>query len=370
MRRFGRRGFTLIELLVVIGIILLLLALLLPAIQRIREAANKVVCGDHLRKVGNGIKLYLANNGQYFPTGGGDNPLPRSITRNGVPATKIDQDWGWMYQILPYTENETLWKLRSSNPLAPSKLHAFLMEDQVADMTIRATAIPIYFCPSRRDPMVIDTAEAGRRAMNDYAGNIGCFTFYQEDGVLHSPCADQPYNSDKTSQAFRNGVFIKSRKIGDNAPEKVDLLLHVRDIKDGLSTTLMISEKRVKSNYLNRTQFGDYDGYVAGYIADTLRSGQLPPGLDFDSDHDAVTDRFGSSHPRSVNALFCDGSVRQISYDIPDNLEVCAVWNDFLKIWGVSPLPGPPPNTYFPLTLFQRLCHRSDGGKVELSLLE
>src|SRR5688572_20380207 len=137
MRRFGRHGFTLIEMLVVIAILLLLLALLLPALQRVRESANKVVCADNMRKIGKGIHLYLANNGQYFPTGGGNNPYPRTLTRNGIPATKSDQDWGWMYQILPYLEQEALWKHRSGNPLLPYPDVPWLTFDQEADRAIQ-----------------------------------------------------------------------------------------------------------------------------------------------------------------------------------------------------------------------------------------
>src|SRR5262245_36456269 len=107
MSKPRRNGFTLIELLIVIGIILLLLAMLLPAIQRVREAANKVVCANNLKTIGQGIKLYLASHGGYFPTGGGDNyesiypSPPRGLSSAGVPVFGLSQDWGWMYQILP-----------------------------------------------------------------------------------------------------------------------------------------------------------------------------------------------------------------------------------------------------------------------------
>jgi prepilin-type N-terminal cleavage/methylation domain-containing protein/prepilin-type processing-associated H-X9-DG protein len=382
MRRSGRHGFTLVELLAVIGILLLLIALLLPAIQKVREAANKVVCADHLRKVGKALKLYLANNSQYYPTGGGDNPLPRTIGRNGVPSTKLDQDWGWMYQVLPYMEQGDLWKLRVTNPLVPSKFYG-LPEDTAADLTIQSTPIPEFFCPTRRAPEVIPTPEAGMRAMNDYVGNIGAYSTYDEKDKEHSPCANADgFEIGKPEHPFRNGVFIKSRYIQDKNPAKVDTLIHVRDIKDGFSNTLMISEKRMKTNWVGKPQFGDYDGYVAGYIADTLRSGWRPPARDFEGEKDQVTDRFGSSHPTSMNALFCDGSVRQITYDLPDNKQVVQAYHPYLfKTWGILPLPDGPPAPTVPhtgpypvysieLTLFQRLCHRSDGGTIDMTLLE
>jgi prepilin-type processing-associated H-X9-DG protein len=356
-------------MLVVIAILLLLLALLLPALQRVRESANKVVCGDNLRKIGKAIHLYMANNNQYFPTGGGNNPMPRTLTRNGIPATKLDQDWGWMYQILPYLEQESLWKFRSNNPLITYPQYSWLSYDPEGDRTIQSTPIPIYFCPSRRAPEIIETAEAGRRAMNDYAGNIGCFTFYNEQGVLHSPCADQPDDGAKTGTPFRNGIFIKSQYPGPQKFDKLDSLIHPRDVIDGMANTLLVSEKRMKSNFYGKQQFGDYDGYVAGFIPDTLRAGQLPPALDFETEVDGATDRFGSAHPRSINVLFADNSVRQVTYNIGDHLQLCKVYHPWLGVyWGVT--DQPPGSKMFPLTLFQRLCHRADGGTVDLNMLE
>lgn len=92
---------------------------------------------------------------------------------------------------------------------------------------------------------------------------------------------------------------------------------------------------------------------------------------DFDSQTDIRIDRFGSAHPYSMNALFADGSVRQIRYDVPEKLQVLQVWSPLLEPFKIYPLPSPPyaPNS-MPLTLMQRLCHRSDGGTVELHELE
>jgi prepilin-type N-terminal cleavage/methylation domain-containing protein/prepilin-type processing-associated H-X9-DG protein len=377
----SRRGFTLVELLVVLAILLLLLAMLLPAIQKIREAANKVVCASNLRSIGQAMALYLSDSKQYYPSGGGDNPLPRTLTAAGLPALRRDQDWGWLYQILPYLEHDALWKLRSTNPIVPSYTSPY-GKDPFADDTLMATAIPGYFCPSRRNPQVTQTPEAGLRAMNDYAGNIGCYTFYQEGGVYHSPCANaEGYEEGKPKNPFRNGIFVKSRFFQSQSSQNLDSLIHARDITDGISHTLLAAEKRMNSSLLGKQQFGDYDGYTAGYIADTLRAGQLSPARDFDSNLDIASDRFGSAHPYSMNALFCDGSVRQISYEIPDNRQVCQAYHPYLAIFGVYPLPGGPPAPTVPhtgpyppysieLTLFQRLCHRSDGGTVDLSLID
>lgn len=369
---FLRKAFTLVELLVVLAIILLLLALLLPAVQRVREAANKVLCASHLRQIGHGVQLYLASNNQLFPSGGGDNPLPRTLTAIGLPSSRMEQDWGWLYQILTYLEQESLWKLRSSNAPVPSYVSAFGY-DPAGDAEIAATPIETYFCPSRRNPQVIMT-EVGRRAMNDYAGNIGAYTIYDANGLYHPACANATgWEEGKPKNPYRNGVFVKSRFFKSQVSKSTDSAIHVRDISDGLANTILAADKRMNSALYNQPQFGDTDGFTAGYIADTLRSGYFSPSRDFSIESPTPSDtieRFGSAHPFGINALFCDGSVRTISYNIPDNKKVCQVYNGYLSQRGVNPLPDPYPPYSLELTLFQRLCHRCDGSITELRLLD
>lgn len=363
-----RSGFTLIELLVVLAIIVILLALLLPAIQKVREAANKTACASNLRQIGMGLKHYLLENNDTFPTGGGDNPLPRCLTTAGFPARRLEQDWGWLYQILPFVEQGDLWKLRRGpavvSPFSPNGA------DVLADQEIAATRLPLYFCPSRRNPQVFQ-AEPGLRAMNDYAGNMGAFSFITEGGVFHGPCTNAPGEPEpgKPKYPFRNGIFIKSRyfKKGETTATDVDTLIHVRDVADGLSNTLVAAEKRMNLTLLGQQQFGDANGYTGGYSADTLRTGGLHPARDFMADYDAATDRFGSSHSTGMNALFGDGSVRSISYFLPERKEVVQAYNILLgKVFNIPALPSPPHPPYsIELTLFQRLCHRADGGVVQ-----
>ena len=191
MRMSHSKGFTLVELMVVVAIILLLLAMLLPAIQRVKEAANKLECANHLRTIGQGVKLYLVNHGNFYPTGGGDNNFgsipspPRGLTNTGHPTSGLTQDWGWMYQILPYIENDTLWRLKKNSVNDPNGI--FQSIDPMADVEIIATTISTYFCPSRRSPKIVTTDDFGTRAVNDYAGNMGAFTVILESGQIHDP---------------------------------------------------------------------------------------------------------------------------------------------------------------------------------------
>ena len=104
LRGWGRNAFHLTELLVVIAIIGLLLALLLPAIQRAREAFNRTRCGNNLAQMALAFHTFH-HDYHLLPTGGAG--FYRTLI-NGQPATAPDQDWGWPYQILPYLEQQAL----------------------------------------------------------------------------------------------------------------------------------------------------------------------------------------------------------------------------------------------------------------------
>ena len=143
-RRTPRSGFTLIELLVVIAIIGVLIGLLLPAVQKVREAANRAKCQNNLKQLGLALHMFESTN-NYFP--------PSAVTQAGVPGLPAGGNpySGLMPFLLPYIEQQAV--ARGYNVALPWW--------DPSNRTAALAQIPILHCPSVPDPERYDDYFAG-----------------------------------------------------------------------------------------------------------------------------------------------------------------------------------------------------------------
>jgi prepilin-type N-terminal cleavage/methylation domain-containing protein/prepilin-type processing-associated H-X9-DG protein len=291
-----RTGFTLVELLVVIAIIGILVALLLPAIQAAREAARRTQCMNNLRNLGTATLLHHDAH-RHFPSGGW------GFAWVGLPdrGSGERQPGGYVYNILPFIEEGPLHDLGKGLP----------MNQQLQASAQRvATAIPIFNCPSRRPAIPYHNRQGqGLRGSapvqvsgrTDYAGNGGdIFVFYGQ-GPTTLEQGDNTFNW--PSMANNTGlVFLRSK-------------IQVKQIKDGSSNTYFVGEKYINPQHYtdgqdpgdNESMYSGDDHDVARWTADQPTRDQ--PGL-------ALHKAFGSAHDSGFNMMFCDGSVRHLSFDI------------------------------------------------------
>jgi len=313
--RCRRIGFTLIELLVVIAIIAILIGLLLPAVQKIREAANRIKCTNNLKQIGLGIHNYESAFG-YFPTAGAQSGVlgqPQELpANNGGLETR-----GWEYQILPYVEQDNLYRIGQSNSIyswVPS------LGKALVEMPVK-----IYQCPSRGNGRVSIPASWGTvYAMGDYAGVRTEWSSDGNDWQFNHPA------SANTEQAF-GGIIGKGCQVFSNAAQNQKFTpVTFASITDGTTNTIAIMEKAVWVRARQPYASPNWDWWETpgwAHNADwpnTRLIGNWIPLLDDKDDRPQwffdsaggigrpAEFGFGSAHPGVVLAVMGDGSVRGI----------------------------------------------------------
>ncbi|HEY1067145.1 MAG TPA: DUF1559 domain-containing protein [Pirellulales bacterium] len=286
----GRRGptrsaFTLIELLVVITIIAILIALLLPAVQAIRQAARRTQCQNNLKQIG--LAMHNHENTQKFYPSAGETWDAHMTYVNGIPAKAPIQKAGWGFQILPYLEKTDVWAGQGANDMEKS-------------INAIRTGVPAFFCPSRGPMRIISAADWYNNPSN--SGQ----TFGHAQTDYASAC--------DTSGA--NGIIRRTSSTDNN----FKVLVTPASVRDGLSNTFLIGEKRLNIAALGQMQSDDNEGYTAGYDHDTIRYFSYQPGPDPNSPGVIGDQRFGSSHTGSFHVLLGDGTVKPVDYNVDLNV--------------------------------------------------
>jgi prepilin-type N-terminal cleavage/methylation domain-containing protein len=286
-----RVGMTLIELLVVIAIIGILVGLLLPAVQAVREAARQVQCRNNLKQIALACCNYESAF-RYLPAYAGEK-APAFAT---FPVRQSDlkkRGWNWISKALIFMEQPILAERWGIFGAAES------MVLNAADQELLKTPISGLYCPSRR-------SASAYPMLDDY---------HPRFGVLAS-------RSDYAINGGPGSVYDPTQReivsLGDGIWQ-LGSYTKMSSVTDGLSNTYLIGEKAMSSNnYTNGKDFGDRAPAV-GWIDhpqasnSNVRFAARSPHRDR-PDSCLACHEFGSAHSASWNAALADGSVQSIFY--------------------------------------------------------
>ena len=241
-----RIGFSLVELLVVVAILALLFGLVLPAVQSSRESARRATCGNHLRQIGTGLHAYHAAK-KSFPPGGIE-------WRSQADRTQNKRQLAWSAFLLPFIEEQAVYGM-----LDLSKSY-----DSERNAAGAARVVSTYLCPSvsRSTPLV------NGRGASDYGGIYG--------ERIDWPGRD---SADRRNDPPK-GIMLYDRRIS------------IREIRDGTSHTLIVSED---SNWSDGQWIDGRNIFDQAF--------EINNRIPFEND-------IRSNHPSGALGLLADGSVQ------------------------------------------------------------
>ena len=280
-----RRAFTLVELLVVISIIGILIGMLLPAVQMVRESARRTSCLNNLKQIGIGIQNF------------------HDARRRIPPARGADKFLTWPVYIMPQLEESNLYEeFDLKRPYAVQPQEAV------------EASVTVFVCPSRRPTGSLsiqekDDAQVG--SVGDYAGNAGSDIYFD---INHTWAGFE----NETDGVFSSGLAIDNEVVDDKLIRGGVGRYKFKDITDGLSNTIFVGEKAVNPNFM---------GYNEGWGDNCIYNGDEPyafmriggtnlPIASSPSSFPGIIPVWGSAHSTLCNFVFGDGSVRNLRVEI------------------------------------------------------
>jgi prepilin-type N-terminal cleavage/methylation domain-containing protein/prepilin-type processing-associated H-X9-DG protein len=310
------RGFTLVELLIVITIIGILISLLLPAVQAVREAAHRMQCQNNLKQIGLALHQYASTYGCLPPGSILSPPYPDYFSDYDPwveAASKLPNAHGtsWMLQILPFLENSNLYD------------HWDFKKSVLGNKSVASTDIAGFYCPTRRSHVRDDDKQImfqnWTSGGTDYGGCDGCGNIFintLSNGASHE------FDSGKWIYvAATKGIFVPN------------LTTKLNDIHDGLSNTIMIGEMQrlTPPGAVPRGQDPRYygpsrtsnDGWALGGVATVFTTAMTGEGTDVGQPgglNNSFFEDAGSDHPNGANFGLADGSTHFISENIDSQL--------------------------------------------------
>lgn len=293
-----RAGFTLIELLVVIAIIAILIALLVPAVQKVRESAARTQCQNNMKQIALAVHAYHDVYKKF----------PRNASPNHFGYDDNGRSWSWMAAILPYIEQEPLYK-QLVNPATTTNvvsINYYTFNERQAQ---HATIVTVYMCPSDSpgaNPSFNRAngstgAGAGLTNYRGVSGSNWCWGSYTNTGP----------SGDCNGLDNGNGLFFRQ----DNVTLRGQT---IHGIADGSSNTFMIGEDIPDMNqHCGWTRSNYANGTCSIPLNNAMQSGQ--PGFNNPGDWPNVYS-FRSRHTGGANFAFGDGRIQFVSATIDINV--------------------------------------------------